>query len=185
MVAVKKAEFARILNVSKARVSQYVQAGLPVLEDGRINIDAGKAWIRDNVDPIKRSDWATNRAIERRTDGAGFASQAIPAGGSGSLPATALKVLAELPSTVAMGIADAGGTRGLAAHASRIVLEIVHDELVDLAERSGVPAGDAQAWRLEAQRLVRLGSAAVNWAAYFGPDGRSTCAGEIYSVAGE
>lgn len=57
--------------------------------------------------------------------------------------------------------------------------------LEPISERSGVPAGEAEPWRLEVQRLVRLGPTAANRAAYFPPDGRSACASEIYSIAGE
>ena len=45
---VSKAEFATRLNVSKARVSQYVTRGLPVRDDGWLDLDAALAWVKDN-----------------------------------------------------------------------------------------------------------------------------------------
>lgn len=51
---VRKAAFAKLVNVSPGRVSQMIRAGLPVEPDGRIDVARGREWIRANVDP-KRS----------------------------------------------------------------------------------------------------------------------------------
>jgi hypothetical protein len=45
----KKSEFAALLALSRGRVSQLVQAGLPTLKDGRIDRDRGLAWYRSNI----------------------------------------------------------------------------------------------------------------------------------------
>ena len=45
---VSKAEFATRLNVSKARVSQYVTRGLPVRDDGYLDLSKALAWIEAN-----------------------------------------------------------------------------------------------------------------------------------------
>ena len=50
METASKAEFARRLGVSKPRVSQLVSQGLPVLDDGRIDLAAGLAWVAQHVD---------------------------------------------------------------------------------------------------------------------------------------
>lgn len=55
-----KGEFARLIGVSRARVSQYIADGLPVAFDGRIDVDQGQAWIRANLDPA-HSVAAANR----------------------------------------------------------------------------------------------------------------------------
>lgn len=47
---ITKAELARLLGVSRARVSQYVKAGMPVRADGRLDRDVALAWVRANVD---------------------------------------------------------------------------------------------------------------------------------------
>ena len=43
---VTKAEFARLLDVSPARVSQYVAAGMPVRRDGRLYARRCLKWVR-------------------------------------------------------------------------------------------------------------------------------------------
>jgi hypothetical protein len=47
---VRKGELAQRVGVSAARVSQWVAAGLPVLSDGRVNLQAALDWITKNVD---------------------------------------------------------------------------------------------------------------------------------------
>jgi hypothetical protein len=47
--AIRKAAFAKVLHVSKARVSQLVAAGLPTLKDGRIDADQGRRWYEANI----------------------------------------------------------------------------------------------------------------------------------------
>ncbi len=50
-----KSLFAARVGLSKGRVSQLVAAGLPVREDGRVDIEAGLAWMESNLDPAKRN----------------------------------------------------------------------------------------------------------------------------------
>ena len=45
-----KAELARKLNVSRARVSQLCHAGLPVLANGKVELQAALNWISTHVD---------------------------------------------------------------------------------------------------------------------------------------
>jgi phage terminase Nu1 subunit (DNA packaging protein) len=53
IVTVKKAEFARILGVSPARISQYVASGLPVLSNGRIELELARRWLKASTHPRK------------------------------------------------------------------------------------------------------------------------------------
>lgn len=46
---ISKADFARMLGVSKARVSQYVAQGLPVLSDGTLDKVLSERWVKSNV----------------------------------------------------------------------------------------------------------------------------------------
>ena len=46
---VRKSELAARLGVSRPRVSQYIQFGLPVRNDGRIDLHAACEWVLDNV----------------------------------------------------------------------------------------------------------------------------------------
>jgi len=45
-----KAELARKLNVSRARISQLCNAGLPVLANGKVELQAALNWISTHVD---------------------------------------------------------------------------------------------------------------------------------------
>lgn len=51
---VSKGEFARLIGVTAGRVSQLITRGLPVEPNGRIHIERGRAWLRENVDPNRR-----------------------------------------------------------------------------------------------------------------------------------
>ena len=53
---VTKAEFARLLDVSPARVSQYVAAGMPVRRDGRLYARRCLKWVRAAY-PLWRMSW--------------------------------------------------------------------------------------------------------------------------------
>ena len=45
-----KAELARKLNVSRARISQLCHEGLPVLANGKVELQAALNWISTHVD---------------------------------------------------------------------------------------------------------------------------------------
>src|SRR5690554_5865062 len=51
---VSKSEFADLLGVSKARVSQLVSAGMPVTEHGKVAVAEAQAWCDENVKPSGR-----------------------------------------------------------------------------------------------------------------------------------
>ena len=48
---VRKSDLAARLGISRPRVSQLVKAGMPVLQDGRVELAAARAWIAARVDP--------------------------------------------------------------------------------------------------------------------------------------
>jgi len=50
-----KTEFAARVGLTKGRVSQLVAEGLPVREDGMIDVEAGLAWMEKNLDPSRRN----------------------------------------------------------------------------------------------------------------------------------
>jgi phage terminase Nu1 subunit (DNA packaging protein) len=50
-IVMRKSELARRLNVSKARVSQMVMAGMPVRADGKVEFEAAVAWVTSHRDP--------------------------------------------------------------------------------------------------------------------------------------
>ena len=51
--SLRKKAFGELVGVSPGRVSQMVAAGLPVEPDGRINVAAGKLWIKGNISPTR------------------------------------------------------------------------------------------------------------------------------------
>ncbi|SDE93187.1 hypothetical protein [Rhodospira trueperi] len=51
---ITKAEFARRLGVSRGRVSQLVQAGMPTREGGKLDEAEARAWYAANIDPSRR-----------------------------------------------------------------------------------------------------------------------------------
>lgn len=66
--SLRKKDFAKLMNVSPGRVSQFIAKGLPVDEDDRIDVAAGKLWIRENVSP-------TRSAAQSRQSDLPFAAQ--------------------------------------------------------------------------------------------------------------
>ncbi|MGB3389719.1 MAG: DNA packaging protein [Pseudaminobacter sp.] len=51
--SLRKKAFAELVGVSPGRVSQMIAQGLPVEPNGRIDIAAGKLWIKENVSPTR------------------------------------------------------------------------------------------------------------------------------------
>ena len=49
-----KSAFAARVGLTRGRISQLIAEGLPVRADGRIDVDAGLAWIEDNLDQARR-----------------------------------------------------------------------------------------------------------------------------------
>lgn len=54
-----KTEFAARVGLTKGRISQLVADGLPVRADGRIDVEAGLAWMERNLDPSRRGKGGT------------------------------------------------------------------------------------------------------------------------------
>jgi plasmid maintenance system antidote protein VapI len=50
METLLKSEFAARLHVSKARVSQMIQMGLPLTTDGKVEVSAALNWIETHID---------------------------------------------------------------------------------------------------------------------------------------
>lgn len=51
-----KAEFARRVGLSKARISQLIGRGMPVQSDGKIDVSAALTWMESTLDPTKRAE---------------------------------------------------------------------------------------------------------------------------------
>lgn len=68
--ASKKA-FAEHVGVTQGRVSQLIKSGLPVEPNGRIHIERGIAWMRDNIDPNRRRAAIGDRDPSQASSAAG------------------------------------------------------------------------------------------------------------------
>lgn len=51
---ISKSGLAKRLGVSKARVSQFVTAGMPVRPDGKVALGEALAWVEEHIDPARR-----------------------------------------------------------------------------------------------------------------------------------
>src|SRR6185295_3447357 len=54
-----KTEFAARVGLTKARISQLIGQGLPVRADGKVDVEAGLAWMEKNLDPSRRGKGGT------------------------------------------------------------------------------------------------------------------------------
>jgi hypothetical protein len=57
--SVSKAAFAERVGLTRGRISQLIAQGLPVLPDGRIEVEAGLRWMEENLDPGRRGKGGT------------------------------------------------------------------------------------------------------------------------------
>lgn len=53
MQVLRKSLMAKVLGVSRGRLSQYIKTGLPVEPNGTIDEAKARRWIADNVDPVR------------------------------------------------------------------------------------------------------------------------------------
>ncbi len=58
--SVTKAAFAERVGLTRGRISQLVAQGLPVLSNGRIEVEAGLRWMEENLDPDRRGKGGTS-----------------------------------------------------------------------------------------------------------------------------
>ncbi len=92
--AITKAELARELDLSRARISQLCGMGLPVRPDGRVNRAEAVAWVKANVCSWRGGWWGNLRQKAER------GQAPIPAADlAGGMDLGELPELAELPDT--------------------------------------------------------------------------------------
>lgn len=72
-VGLTQAEFGRRIGVSQQRVGQLIKLGMPVLAGGKIDAEAGAAWVSENLDVERR---ARGRSGVRGTDGSSSLAEA-------------------------------------------------------------------------------------------------------------
>jgi hypothetical protein len=144
-MGVKRAEAARILNVSKARITQLVKLGMPSLPDGGIDIAEARAWMAANLDPAKRAGWAAAK-IQRAPPAQGpRADRLVPVHRFeeprhiGFATAASLAVQSVAFHAARAG-AVAGVTRDQAEKIAEATMTAVWAEMEDMAKQIGMQA---------------------------------------------
>ena len=61
MATTTKAQLARELGLSRARVTQLCELGLPVRPDGKLNRAEALEWVKENIDPSRGGWWGDIR----------------------------------------------------------------------------------------------------------------------------
>jgi hypothetical protein len=165
-VELSKAELARGLGVSKARISQYAALGMPFLPSGRITRADAERWLAANLDQSR---------VRFRSDQAPAASDALAADGAVGYVAAALAAIYAAGPLAVLAVAEAGGTREVAERAAAVMQATIWEAMNQSAAAAGVTLdGDGIA-----ASLPRLDAAmqGVNWATAFTPDGASAITG--------
>lgn len=124
MTVVSKAALAVELGISKARVSQYVKAGLPVRSDGRLDREAAVKWVADNhADRLNGRTGGVTRAtsIARTVKAARKPTPeaALPYAGEEAREAV-IALIQRSEAVVAFAVVAAGGSACLAYSAAGI-----------------------------------------------------------------
>jgi hypothetical protein len=102
METLLKSEFAARLRVSKARVSQMIQMGLPLTADGKVEVSAALNWIETHIDishkdsAARRSDAAARRQSDAVPSPAAPTAAGLPDPGRILLTAKAKRALVDL-----------------------------------------------------------------------------------------
>jgi hypothetical protein len=93
---ITKAELARELDLSRARISQLCGMGLPVRPDGRVNRAEAVAWVKANVCSWRGGWWGD---LRQKTGQAGRRAPIPAAALAGGVDLGELPELGELPDT--------------------------------------------------------------------------------------
>jgi hypothetical protein len=134
MAAITKARLAAELNVSKARVSQYVKRGLPVLGDGKVDLETAVKWVADNHVALNSRDAGANRAaklVQRRRSAAAKSAARLTSTKGEEARTALLDVLAKIEAVTAYAAIQAGAAPSLAF----LIADIARLEAMDIAAR--------------------------------------------------
>ncbi|HYE70104.1 MAG TPA: hypothetical protein VD932_01100 [Aquabacterium sp.] len=159
MLVEKKQSFASRMGLSPGRLSQMVAAGMPVREDGLIDVLDASAWIRDTVD-IRNGRATVERAREVAVHGmvakaAGYAVH-------------------EAPIWAAIAAAEAGVPRAQAERLADVLVVLLAKAVEEELTRAGVPNVE-QAFKVPHPDAWRRN---VNWPGIYDTAGTSLCAGD-------
>lgn len=147
MTIITKAALADELSISRARVSQYVKAGLPVRSDGRLNRADALNWLNSNALGLNSfEDRGVNRAgrlakrtkakPERRPD-----RKPQPASDGLDLRDVLVAMLDRIEAVVAFAVLAAEGSPEIAYAAAGIARAEMFAAASDLAMSMGAPDG--------------------------------------------
>jgi len=62
---VTKTAFAKIAGLTKGRISQLIEMGMPIRNDGKVDVNLGLAWIENNLDEARRNKGGTTPMTSR------------------------------------------------------------------------------------------------------------------------
>lgn len=126
------AAFARQMGVHRSQATRWAQAGMPTLQDGRVDPAAAERWVQRNVDPGAR---AMRQQPTRRVAAAD------------TLTRTALWLLAQrIPAAAASWAAEAGATPEMVRDIHQRALRHAAVLADDMRAEIGLPAGEGGPW---------------------------------------
>lgn len=178
---VSKAEAARQLQVSKPRVTQYVQSGMPVLPDGSIDLREARQWLEANLDPAKRMGHAEAKRARLEAQALagpwGYLMDFTKPTHRGFAYAAGLAIY-RAAFHAALAAAEVGLDREKAVRLGELVTIRVWVDLEIHAGELGLvsPDGGEDIFHLEG-RLLDDVKAKVPWDELYGPDGASLVTG--------
>lgn len=177
-MGVKKAEAARILNVSKARITQYVKLGMPLLGDGTIDIAAAQAWVAETIDPAKRAGWRAARPPSQDIDPFAIVAEFDRPDHRGFAYALTNAVYT-VGAYAVMAAADSGVERDRARDLAQLLTLLVWENLEDAGRAIGLapPEGRDGVFALE-QKLLDLKLEQALAMGLFDADGQSLVTGK-------
>ena len=144
MEPILKAQFAARLKVSKARVTQMVQMGMPTTPEGKINVPDALAWIEEHIDSSHQRSRGQRAAAAGAPDAAAPPEARVPQG-AGVPPNTPMPPLAA-PAIPRDGLPDPGRIL-LSAKAKKALVDLrkaereerkENGELLEVAEVTAI-----------------------------------------------
>ncbi|MCJ2048682.1 hypothetical protein [Methylobacterium sp. J-070] len=137
MAITTKAALAAELKISKARVSQYVKAGLPVRSDGKLNREDALNWIQRTQLSQTYEDKGVVRARKLAADRPRLMRNAFLVDGYEPEVALARSIIGRAEAIVARSAVEAGATVELAYALSVMVAGALDDAAAQALEARG------------------------------------------------
>ena len=152
-----RAEFARYMGVHKSQVTRWVQAGMPTREDGGVDAEVARTWVKKNIDP-------TRRAMVRRRPAAPPGCEHLTANPVDAALVAALPGLAQkIPALAAVMAMASGASREIAESVHKFMVVAVMQEVGAILDKLDIPPPPAVDSWSEASIWDLKDFAEVNW----------------------